>query len=146
MLFLVLAVASLLSFGTIVVLLLVADTLETRNIGNQRPVRHSDSFTLLNVSQAFEPIYAMLWEAPIHALQLIERAGPGGLLSSRLRTLFSSTARRFPEIYDGYGFEQWLQFLERSELIDWNGQKLRLTRRGREFLEFRCTMQIQMQP
>ncbi|HMK22739.1 MAG TPA: hypothetical protein VK466_10420 [Terriglobales bacterium] len=134
-----LAVASFLAYIGILALLCLADTLETRTRRARPHIRRVEPFSTLNIAQAFEPIYATLWEAPILALDNLRSAAPGGLPASRLHPIFREAAARFPEVYDGYNFQQWLQFLENNELIDWDGQLVSLTRKGREFLAYRFT-------
>jgi len=134
-----LAVASFLAYIGILALLCLADTLETRTRRARPRIRRVDPFSTLNVAQAFEPIYAALWEAPIRALDQLRSAGTGSLPASRLHPIFREAAARFPEIYDGYNFEQWLRFLENNELIHWDGQQVALTGKGREFLAYRFT-------
>jgi hypothetical protein len=137
--FLFLAVASFLAFPSIMLLLWLADTLEARDSRSRQKLSLESGFDVLSIEQAFEPIFGPLWEAPIHALQLIEAGGKHGIPVSRLRPVFDQAASRFPEIYDGHGFEPWVQFLEDCGLVAWSGQSIRLTRDGREFLEYRFT-------
>lgn len=134
-----LAVASFLAFVSIVLLLWLADVLETRKPRPERKVHLEPPFPALSIAQAFEPVFAPLWEAPVQALELVQSGGAHGIAVSRLRPTFNKAAARFPEIYDGYGFEQWLRFLEDIQLVTWSGQKVTLTREGREFLEYRFT-------
>jgi len=54
-----------------------------------------------------------------------------------LRPIYDEAARRFPEIYEGYGFASWLQFLEEMRLISWDGSNVVLTPEGHAFLRFR---------
>ena len=139
MLLLVLAVASFLAYVGILALLCLADNLETRTRRATPVVRRVDPFSTINVAQAFDPIYAALWEAPTRALEYLKRAGSRGVPISRLYPIFCEAASRFPEIYNGCDFPQWLQFLETNELVHWYGQLVTLTRQGREFLVYRCT-------
>jgi len=60
-------------------------------------------------------------------------------VSPRCGPIFNKAAARFPEVYDGCGFERWVQFLEDLQLIVWTGHSVRLTQHGREFLEYRFT-------
>jgi hypothetical protein len=136
---LVLAIASFLLFFSIVLLLWLAETLESRNIQHKRNGCSEQPFMFLSIAQAFEPICAVLWEAPIHAMQLIQSAGTQGTSVDQMWPIFNEAASRFPEIYDGCGFEQWVQFLEDTQLICWIGHKVGLTQHGREFLEYRFT-------
>jgi len=134
-----LAVASFLAYIGILALLCLADTLETRTRRAKLIPRGVEAFSTLTLAQSFEPIYAQLWEAPVRALDRLKSAGQDGLPASQLRFIFREAADRFPEIYDGNHFEQWLQFLESNELIRWDGPLVTLTRKGREFLANRFT-------
>lgn len=131
------AVASLLLFFVISVLLCVANTLESRAIGRERILTRAKPLALLSITEAFDPIYAVLWEAPIAALELIDSAGTSGITVERLRPIYEGAAARFPEIYDVCSFLQWLQFLEETHLISWHSYKVMLTPDGRAFLQFR---------
>jgi hypothetical protein len=134
---LILAIASFVAFLGVTCLLYVAETVESRKTHRKEDPGSEEPFSLLSIPQAFDPVFAILWEAPIEALQLIESQGVAGLPVSRLRPIVARAATRFPEIYDGCSFERWIRFLERSQLILWNGQKVMLTREGRDFLQYR---------
>lgn len=137
MLVLILAVASFLAFVSIGLMLWLADTLEAHKSQLRQKVQVRQPFIFLSIADAFEPMFVVLWEAPIAALELIQSAGQHGIPVSRLRPIFNKAAACFPEIYDGHGFEHWLQFFEDAQLIDWKGQEVTLTREGLDFLE--CT-------
>lgn len=136
-----LAIASCLGFVTTVAVLhfYFASTRESRMIRTQRKQTLTKPLALLSITEAFEPVYATLWEAPIAALELIDSAGPAGIPAARLQPIFVQAAARFPEIYNGCSFVQWLQFLEHLQLVSWNGYRLVLTHEAREFLTFRFT-------
>ena len=134
---LILAIASFLLFFVIVVLLCIASTLESRTLRRKRILTQAKPLALLSITEAFDQIYSVLWEAPIAALELINSAGTSGMPVARLRTLYDEAAARFPEIYDGCSFLQWLRFLEEAELISWHSYKLVLTPDGQAFLRFR---------
>lgn len=135
MLVLIFAAGSFLTFTAILACLFVAHTLEScevtrkRNVWTQRPVR------LLSITQAFEPVYAPLWEAPVAALRVIN-ASPSGIAANRLHPIFGRASRAFPEIYEGCEFLQWLQFLECEGLVWWDAEtnKVAITEKGKEFL------------
>jgi hypothetical protein len=134
---LILAAASFLLFFFVVALLCVADTLESRTLRRKRIPPQAKSLELLSIAEAFDPIYSVLWEAPIAALELIDAGGRAGVPVARLRPIYKGAAARFPEIYDGCSLLQWLQFLEETELISWHSYKLVLTPDGQAFLRFR---------
>lgn len=132
-----LAIASVLVFLAILVLLWIADTLESRAIRRKRLLTRAKPLALLSITEAFDPICSVLWEAPTAALLLIDSSGTFGLPVATLRPIYEEAAARFPEIYDGCGFLQWLQFLEETHLISWHSYKLVLTHDGQAFLRFR---------
>jgi hypothetical protein len=133
---LILAIASFLLFFVIMVLLCIASTLESRTIRRKRNLTLAKPLRF-SITEAFDPIYSVLWEGPIAALQLIDSAGTSGIPVARLRPIYKEAAAHFPEIYHGCGFLQWLQFLEEAELISWHSYKLVLTPDGQAFLRFR---------
>ncbi|HET7208095.1 MAG TPA: hypothetical protein VFI95_16070 [Terriglobales bacterium] len=133
MLVLVLAIGSFLVFVSVLACLLVAHTLEAREIARSRNIWNHSRLTLLSITQAFDPIYAPLWEAPIQALQLAGSTR-SGIHALRLRPVFRQAASCFPEIYDGCEFVQWLEFLAHEDLIAWRGERVVITAKGKEFL------------
>lgn len=134
---LILATASFLSFFFVVALLCIANTLESRTLRGKRIPPQGTSLALLSIAEAFDPIYSVLWEAPIAALELIDSTGPAGIPVARLRPIYAEAASRFPEIYDGCSFLRWLQFLEETQLISWHAYRVVLTPDGQAFLRFR---------
>lgn len=133
---LILAAGSFLVFLAVLGCLLVAHTLESREITRKRNVwtsRHP--VRLLSITQAFEPIYAPLWEAPVTALELVSSA-KSGIAAGRLQPIFRRAASCFPEIYEGCEFMQWLEFLECEDLVYWDPErnKVFISEKGKEFL------------
>jgi hypothetical protein len=134
---LIVAIASFLGFVAIGVLLLIADTLESRAIRHKRDLTLANPMALFSISEAFDPIHSVLWEAPVAALKLTDSAGISGIPAARLRPIYEQAAARFPEIYEGFGFVPWLQLLEETQLISWHGCNVVLTPDGHAFLRFR---------
>jgi hypothetical protein len=139
MLLLILAIASFSFFSLIVGWLCVASTRGSREIHRQTITALATPLSPLSITDAFDPIYAILWEAPIAALELVDSGEASGMPAARLRPIFVKAAAHFPEIYEGCSFVQWLEFLEHLQLISWNGHRLVLTPEGREFLKYRFT-------
>jgi hypothetical protein len=94
-------------------------------------------FSALSIAQAFDPDHAILWETQVPALKLISSAGPDGIHIRRLYAWFGESAAHYPELYDGSGFKQWVEFLEEAELIACNVHRVILTPKGCEFLQYR---------
>jgi hypothetical protein len=135
MLVLILAAGSFLVFIAVLACLVVAHTLESREITRRRNLWSHRPVKLLSITQAFEPIYAPLWEAPVSALQLVNSAKTE-ISAARLQPIFRRAAAGFPEIYEGCEFVQWLEFLEYEDLISWDpdSNKVSITGKGKEFL------------
>ena len=72
-----LAVASFHAFVSIVLSLCVANAREARKTFRKSETHAGPSFAVLSITQAFEPVFSVLWEAPIHALELIRSGGSG---------------------------------------------------------------------
>jgi hypothetical protein len=74
----ILAIAICLSFiiTIAVVRFSFASTRESPEIRQQRAQTLTKPLTLLSITDAVDPIYSILWEAPIAALELIDSAGP----------------------------------------------------------------------
>jgi hypothetical protein len=130
-----LAIASFLAV-LVFVIWLAADTLKSRAVSHQRNAASLQPF-LLSISDAFDPIHSILWQAPIAALELTDSGGNSGIPVTKLCPIYDEAARRFPEIYEGSGFVSWLQFLEETHLIAWDGSNVVLTPEGHAFLRFR---------
>ena len=84
-------------------------------------------FTVLSVAQAFEEDSAILWETQVPSLQLIASGGPKGTPVLKMRRFFIVAAKRYPELYEGVYFEQWLHFLEEAELVTLFEERLLIT-------------------
>jgi hypothetical protein len=118
-------------------LLWLARSLESHHSRRTRIQTLETPPATLSIGQAFNPIYAILWEAPLTALRLIESSGPSGIRVARVQPIFNQAAACFPEIYDGYTFSQWLEFLEETGLIVWSGDRVKLAPEGQAFLKYR---------
>jgi hypothetical protein len=147
MLVLIFAAGSFLVFIAVLACLFVAHTLESREVTRKRNVWTNRPARLLSITQAFEPVYAPLWEAPIAALQLVNSA-KSGIAANRLQPIFRRASAAFPEIYDGCEFLGWLQFLEGEDLLRWDAEKNRVTisEKGKEFLANRFVTDALLAP
>ena len=98
------------------------------------------AFTVISIAQAFEEDSAILWETQVPALQLVATGGPKGAPVTKVRRFFASTSKRYPELYEGVYFEQWVHFLEEAELVTIApDEKIAITPQGLEFLKYRLT-------
>ena len=137
MLILIVAAGCFFFFCLTVVLLAIAYRLELRPAHHTFGLRSRKTRTLLSLTQAFDPVYTVLWDAPISALRLLESAGRGGLPPFRLRPIFDKAAASFPEIYEGHSFSDWLDVLQENQFISGNSKRIRLAPEGKVFLSKR---------
>ncbi len=138
---LILAVLSVVLFLVTLVLLAFAEAAEARKI-KRVDVADPGPFRVLSVCDAFEPEYAVLWATQTPALCLIAGAGTRGVSKQQLLSLYRRSSKQYPELYDGSGFQQWLEFLEDAELIDIRDNKVQITPQGKEFLKYRVDVKV----
>jgi hypothetical protein len=96
-----------------------------------------EPFTAVRIALAFDPDNAMLWDTQVPALELVSSAGRLGLSIQRLKGIYNESARHYPELYEGSGFRQWVDFLEQVQLIALNRERFVLTPKGLDFLRYR---------
>ncbi|HET8666343.1 MAG TPA: hypothetical protein VFM10_00085 [Terriglobales bacterium] len=134
---LILALVSLVIFIGTLILMGVANAAEERQLKRMSALVPGAPFRVLSVCDAFESEYAILWETQVPALRLIASEGAKGVAIQRLHAFYERSSRRYPELYDGSSFQQWLGFLEQSELITATEHRVAITREGLEFLKYR---------
>lgn len=94
----------------------------------------SKRFSVLSIAPNFDRDHALIWATQLPILQLIFESGYRGLAVRRLRKAYRESAGHYPEIYDGFTFPQWLEFLESVQLTSRVGRRIMLTAKGRDFL------------
>ncbi|MGA3211234.1 MAG: hypothetical protein ABSD20_07990 [Terriglobales bacterium] len=88
------------------------------------------SLEILTISDAFDPERRVLWTSQVPLLQAISSDGSFGAC---LRVC-DNCLRRYPELYEGTSAESWLRLLQRNNLAEVAGMRIRLTNDGRELL------------
>jgi hypothetical protein len=139
---LILALLSVILFVVTLVLLGFAEASEARKMRNAEASLEGTPFRVLSVCDAFEPEYAVLWETQAPALRFVAAAGAKGVSRPNLYAFYRRTAGRYPELYEGSSFKQWLEFLEASELIYDRAGRVGITPQGSEFLRFRVETKV----
>jgi hypothetical protein len=99
---------------------------------------------VLSITLAFDPDHALVWETQVPMLQLVSESGRHGISVTHLREAYLESACHYPEIYDGFTFEQWLEFLEDARLVTRTGKHVLVTSKGRDFLHYRITAEDAM--
>ena len=97
------------------------------------------AFSVLSITLDFDSDHALVWETQVPMLRLVAKSGRRGISVTHLREAYLESACHYPEIYDGFTFEQWLEFLEDAQLVTRTGKHVLLTSKGRDFLHYRIT-------
>ncbi|HEY7096999.1 MAG TPA: hypothetical protein VH437_09765 [Terriglobales bacterium] len=134
---LILAIASVLLLIAVLGLVALADALDSRSLRKQVMCASAIPPVCFSIVDAYDPVYSLLWEAPVEALTVVDAAGMTGVRAVTLRRIYKRAAAQFPEIYDGWDFAAWLQFLEKTQLVSWNALNLVVTPDGKAFIRFR---------
>ena len=127
------AAAFLFLFG-VLILVAFAHVAEMRERKRLRQLNFNGILAGIAYEQAFDENYALIWQTQVQPLMVIA-ANQHGVPISALKPWFRTLAKRYPDLYDGYCFEQWLNFLEQSRLIGQRDKRIVLTPEGRGFLE-----------
>jgi hypothetical protein len=138
---LIVIVAAIAAFLVVMALLGIAIVAERGQLHRIRYDPDARPFTL-SLTEAFDPDHAILWRTQIPALELIRHAGPRGVTYHRLFCAYERASQRYPELYDGCSFAQWLFFLQTAELITISTYRIRITRTGCYFLD--CVAEVAM--
>lgn len=133
---LIVALASVLMLAAIVALAAMAWAAERDYLRRIRFSPLARPFTAIEVREAFDPEHAPLWTTQVAALLLVHSAGRRGLPYPQLYGAFKQAAERFPELYDGSSFAEWLLFLQRAELVVLTPSRVKITAEGRLFLDY----------
>jgi hypothetical protein len=135
-----LAVASIFAFLSITLLLWLADALETRASRSQRKYNIGSPFIVISIAQAFEPVLALLWEAPIYALELVQAGGASGIPVSAYGPFSIRLRLVFPKFTTGMVSNIGSNF-SKTFTSSTGADCKSHSHGGREFLEYRFTTQ-----
>ena len=71
------------------------------------------------------------------AMQALNSGGPEGFPLATIRPFYDLGASNFPSVYENYTFEQWLGYLESSQLVArLPGDRITISINGRAFLKY----------
>lgn len=82
-----------------------------------------------------DPDYAALWESQMPVLALLRSGGRKGVTLSQAKKLFEEMRHRYPELYDGSTFGDWLDWLQRAEVAHRQQDTIAITEKGLFLLE-----------
>ncbi len=85
-------------------------------------------------ADALQPDQALIWSTQIPALRFVSDREPRGAYYTPLRLIYIESARRYPEIYDGCTFQNWVEFYVRRGLLHFEDDAIHITAAGRELL------------
>jgi hypothetical protein len=85
---------------------------------------------------AFEKIQGGIWASQVTLLTYLNsRTAPINLAEAR--TFYDAAAKQYPEMYEHYPFENWVGYLTSYTLVELQGDRVAISRVGREFLKWR---------
>lgn len=88
-----------------------------------------------NIVVAFERTYRLIWGAQIALIKRLNELGGSAPLEI-IKHYYDLGKSQFPQIYENYTFNDWQQFLVRSDLITVSDGRVVLTLEGREFYPY----------
>lgn len=94
---------------------------------------------VFQMGYAFEYIYGIIWGRQIMLLETLNPL-PQRMELATARLHYDAAAAIWPEVYAGYSFDNWIQFLEGMHLITRSGNRILITAAGREFLAYLVRM------
>jgi hypothetical protein len=94
------------------------------------------SLAATTLIQAFERTYYLIYGSQIRALEFLNDSRHLSVKPGELEPIYQEVTRQFPESYEGYPFERWLDFLVSSNLIRVDGAGIAITVFGKEFLKY----------
>lgn len=90
-----------------------------------------DTLGVLSIADAYDSDRHVLWENQVAVLQQIG----SGITVLELFPLWIRYMHQYPELYEQTTFPDWLGFLQNCNLVEPNGDTVRLTANGRDFLK-----------
>lgn len=85
----------------------------------------------------FERTYRIIFGSQIDGLKILNQRGD--VPENEAREFFQQVQQKYPEVYRTYGYDDWLGFLLRRDLIERRNGNIVLTDIGRDFLLYMTT-------
>jgi len=83
---------------------------------------------------AFGVAYAGIFGSQIMGLTALEARRK--IAANEAYTFYQEFERKYPEVYNGYGFAGWLGFLKQRGLVETVGDDIRITPQGDDFMRW----------
>lgn len=114
----------------------ISEELEKRNLhGVDDRARYLlRQLTVCMILRAFDYTYSLIYGSQIIALQQLN--GRVDMTLDDLRPMYDFAAAAYSERYQNFSYEDWFGFLTQSRLVLEDGEYVRITVRGREFLRW----------
>jgi hypothetical protein len=91
---------------------------------------------LLAPHEAGDADRTIIWGMQIPALRYVFDHEPEGAPRGRLRPMYTELARRYPEIYEGHPFEEWIEFFVAAGVFHFAGKSMHITPDGYDLLSY----------
>lgn len=87
----------------------------------------------------FERLYRWIYGSQLSFLQQLNESRPGLDLET-VRLFYASGVEQYPDVYESYSFERWLEFLKSHDLLLVEAENVRIADVGVEFLRYVLNM------
>jgi len=137
----------ILGLSIVIIVLTIACLLVVGASGSSASEQVDRPFTLLTLEHLPDPSSTALWHTQLAALRQIGAAGEKGLKAADLTARYASSARLYPELYEGTSFAAWLRFLNKTRLVEVHGVTVFITAEGKcclKYLEETEQMQLHL--
>jgi hypothetical protein len=119
-------------------MLLETEVLVRKEAQKYAPGNDREGFLIRNLaSGAIMYIFDVVWYCVYKSqLLLLEKLNTQTLTTAQVRSYYDEAARAYPEKYQNYPFDQWLNFLRIWFMVVQNGDTFAISVRGKEFLKY----------
>ncbi len=90
----------------------------------------------MNITLTFEKLYASIYGSQIRLLELLNTQSYGCENKEELKSFYDDAATRFPNVFDKYSYNDYLNFLIMNKVITDNNGLICITHIGKEFLMY----------
>lgn len=120
----------------------ILSDLDSRGLTDQRAAQRAlvRSLASAQIRLHFEQVIRLIWGSQIAALTYLGTRF-AAVPAEEVKPLYDRGAQQFPDLFENYPFEGWLNFLLGKHLISKEDGNIILTLVGREFLKWRIEIQ-----
>lgn len=89
-----------------------------------------------NLLLHFERVHGTIWLSQLAALRYLNQRDTGAERADLYHHFYETAKAAYPNWYENYSFDQWLEFLQSFTLVALKDSRLFISVAGREFLQY----------